>query len=105
MVIEKRKYNRMDLEDISAKLYRASDGVEVDFCPINVSEKGFSIFVSSPLAVNTELLLGLEVSEVRLVVRWCKAKEDDPAVFRCGLETTNPEDHLDEMIKHELDID
>lgn len=105
MVVEKRKYNRMDLEDISAKLYKASDGLEIDFCPINVSKKGISIFVSSALSVGEKVTLGLDVGDVPLIVRWCRAKEDDPAVFRVGLETENPGDQLDEMIKKELEID
>ena len=104
MVTEKRKYNRRDLEDISAKLHKVSDGVEIDFCPINVSKEGFSIFVSSPIAVGTEVILGLDAKDVKLVVRWCRAKENDPAVFRCGLETTDAGDHLDDMIKKELDF-
>ena len=68
MVVEKRKYNRMDLEDISAKLYKTSDGLEIDFCPINVSKKGISIFVSSALSVGEKVILGLDVGDVDVAV-------------------------------------
>ena len=84
MVVEKRKYNRMDLEDISAKLYKASDGLEIDFCPINVSKNGISIFVSSALSVGEKVTLGLDVRDVPLIVRWCRAKEDDPQAARAS---------------------
>ena len=99
---EKRKFTRLALEDISARLFNNDDKSEVDFCPINVSKQGFSVFVTRHLAEGCELTLELSEKNVPLVVRWCRAKEDDPAVFRCGLETKDPEEKLDELIKKEL---
>ena len=99
---EKRKYKRLALEDISARLIYNDENSEVDFCPINVSKQGFSIFVTRHYAEGTELTLELSEKDVPLVVRWCRAKEDDPAVFRCGLETKDSSEELDELIKKEL---
>ncbi|MFK7826874.1 MAG: PilZ domain-containing protein [Oligoflexales bacterium] len=99
---EKRKYKRLALEDISARLFYDDDKSEVDFCPINVSKQGFSIFVTRHFSEGSQLTLELSVKNVPLVVRWCRAKEDDPAVFRCGLETKDSDEQLDELIKNEL---
>lgn len=104
MVTEKRQYNRRDLEDIAAKLFRKSDLQEVDFCPMNVSRKGLSIMSSAALPVGSHLFLALDAKDVPLIVRWCKPKDDDPAVFRAGLETEDQEDHLDELIKNEMNF-
>ena len=102
---ERRKFERRDLEDISAKLYRASDGVEIDFCPLNVSQQGISILTSVAVPPGEHLILGLSVKDVYLVVKWCRGKDDDPAVFRCGLETLESADHLDELIRKELSFE
>lgn len=102
MVIEKRKFPRLELEDITAKLFKRENKEEIDFCPINVSREGFSIFTSTPLAVGSQLVLSLYAKDVILEVCWCKAKEDDQAVFRCGLKTVDPKDELDILIKEDL---
>lgn len=102
MAHEKRQFDRRELEDISAKLFRANTTDEIDFCPINVSQEGFSIYTSRQLAVGEKLFLALEAKDVPLSVKWCRSMENDLAVFRCGLQTQDPLDHLDELIKEEL---
>lgn len=101
-VTERRKFERRELEELAAKLYSASDGMEVDYCPINVSQQGLSIYTPFPLAVSAQYILALGGQDVPLVVLWCQPKDNDPALYRCGLEVLDPSQHLDTLIKNEL---
>ena len=104
-MIDQRKFHRLELDDLAAKLSLiddAGDEDEVDYFPINVSQTGMSIFTSRQLGVNTTLTLALTEHKVALVVKWCRAKENDPALFRCGLEALDSNLALDELIKQEL---
>ena len=103
--MERRKHDRLALEDLSAKIYRSDDQSEVDFFPINVSKSGFAIFTDCYLAEATELKLVLSNDTVELVVCWCRPKKDDLAVFRCGLEVKSKDISLDKIIQEELNID
>ncbi len=94
----------MTLEEISARLYFKEDRVEIDFCPINVSKNGFSVFTSTYLAHDTEVILALENQDVVLRVKWCRTNPEDQSNFRCGLETVEQEIELDKLILAELDI-
>ncbi|MBI2602741.1 MAG: hypothetical protein HYW48_06775 [Deltaproteobacteria bacterium] len=98
---ERRQFDRLELESLSARLILVKEDREVDYFPINVSRRGINVFTSSPLPVDEKLLLELDTGAVELTVRWCKAKPDDPAFYRCGLEVVNDE-HLDELVQDHL---
>ena len=102
-MVEKRKHTRMDLDDLAARLFRENGDIEVEYFPINVSPDGVAIFTSLCLPVGEILKLELEVKTVELVVRWCRPKENDPAIFRVGLELVENSDRLDELIQSQLD--
>lgn len=100
--MDRRKFERLTLEDLSAKLFKVEGNTEIEYFPINVSKTGMSIFTTCYLAKGTVLELVLSVEPVRLIVTWCKAKEDDLAVFRVGLELVAKDLELDDLIKKEL---
>ena len=102
MIREKRKHDRLDLEDLPARIHRVEDGAEVDFCPMNVSPTGMAILCSNHLSVGAEIILSLDEQEIKMTVRWCQPKDNDPGVFRVGLETIDPSIQLDEIIKEQL---
>ena len=104
MVTERRRFERLDLESISAKIYDAKTKREIDFAPINVSQQGLAIFTRQKLPEGTEVIMVLHPREVRLQVKWCQAKPDDLAIFRSGLEVMDPTVHLDELVKEHLQV-
>ena len=91
----------MPLEDLAAKLFHGDEKTEIDFCPINVSSSGFSIYTARPLPEGARLELHLNCRTVPVKVRWCKNKEGDPAVYRIGLELDEP-GNLAELIAQDL---
>lgn len=92
----------MPLEELSAKIYLTDANIELNYFPINVSKDGISIFTNKHIPANTEVTLELSAGRIPLKVVWCQAKENDPAVFRCGLKRIRSTDELDTLIKDEL---
>ncbi len=92
----------MALEELSAKLFFKEDHVEIDFCPINVSKNGLSIYSTTYLPLDSEVILALDVKHVPLKVKWCKTNPDDQATYRAGLETVDQNEKLDELVQTEL---
>lgn len=97
---ERRLSSRMNLEDFSAKIFM--EDREIEYFPINVSAEGFSIFTSKSIAVGSSLVMELGLTKIPLVVKWCKVKPDDAAVYRCGLARADAGTALDELVKAEL---
>lgn len=105
MSIERRKFERLDLESLSSPLYFAKDHKEIDYSPINISPQGLSIYTAHALPLNTTIILKLDKKDIELLVKWCTPKPEDIAFFRCGLETTDKKIKLDELIQEQLRVD
>jgi hypothetical protein len=99
---ERRRFERVDLETLSAPLYYVQESREIDFSPINVSQQGLSIYTTVQLPAHSKLILKLDSANVELEVRWCRPVPEDAAFFRCGLEVLDKEIHLDLLIKKQL---
>lgn len=101
---EKRSFNRLHLDDLSSRIFllENNEEVELDYFPINVSEDGLSIYTRRSLPIQATIILELSKKKVFLMVIWCKPKEDDPALFRCGLKRKDLTDNLQALIKQEL---
>ena len=103
--MDRRKHQRLELESLTARLFLSEDHSEIDFAPINISQQGIAIFTGHQLVSGQHLILKLDSQDVGLVVKWCNAKPDDPAIFRVGLETINPQINLAALIQKELSFE
>ena len=101
---DRRKYNRVPLEDLAARLRYKDRAEEIDFCPVNVSEKGLAILTSQVIALESILILSLTDIEIEMKVIWSKTSEDGSGFYKSGLECLDSEVHLDNLIKDELSI-
>ena len=104
-MIERRKHERLELEDLPARMFKQPDKRELDFTPINVSREGISIYSSEQLIEGDRVFLELDEKNVELEVRWCRANPDNIAIFRSGLVTIEKEIRLDVLVKKQLEVD
>ena len=107
---DKRRHTRYKIDSLPTKLFSIDENRDLDFQPVNISEKGIGIYSTTPLPEDAEVVCAAGTQKILLEVVWSiqdwsvrAAKffnsQNHTPVYRYGLkvkdDAVNLLDHID----------
>lgn len=105
---ERRRHERFAVVGTVKGLLVNSVGEQLIFIVSDVSQKGLGLVISMQCKAGDILSFSDEVGKVGTIylrVAWCtKASEKPDSIYRCGLESTDQEIDLEQMLRSQPNI-